>query len=378
MIGFNRPFMSGDEFHNIRQAYNAFQLAGDGPFTKACEEWLKNNTQSAGVLLTHSCTAALEMSALLSNICAGDEVIMPSYTFVSTANAFVLRGAVPKFVDIRLDTLNIDEKKIKQHITERTKAIVPVHYAGVGADMDVINSVATSHNLVVVEDAAQGIFAKYKNKPLGSIGDFGAYSFHETKNIISGEGGCILINRPDLVERAEIIREKGTDRSKFFRGEIDKYSWTDIGSSYLPGEIIAAFLNAQLDHSESITKRRLKIWDYYFKAFEPLEQLGLIKRPQIPSYCEHNAHIFYLILNDSEKRDTFIMKMKECGIQCLFHYIPLHLSAYYKTLCQDDIYLPCTELAANSIVRLPLWLGVENHQDYIIESAFNILHNHLV
>jgi dTDP-4-amino-4,6-dideoxygalactose transaminase len=300
MIPFNKPYLGGKELWNIAQAHAKGQMAGDGTFTKQCQAWLEQRTGCRKALLTHSCTAALEMAAILADIQPGDEVIMPSYTFVSTANAFVLRGAAPVFVDIRPDTLNLDERRIEAAITPRTRAIVPVHYGGVGCDMDAIMTIAERHGLLVIEDAAQGIMATHGGRPLGAIGHLGALSFHETKNIISGEGGALLINDPSLAGRAEIIREKGTNRSQFFRGQVDKYTWVDIGSSYLPGEIIAAFLWAQMEEADSITARRLAIWARYHAAFEPLERAGRLRRPVIPGACKHNAHLYYLLLRDLE------------------------------------------------------------------------------
>ena len=289
-VPFNKPFMTGRELHNISEANAHRKLAGDGPFTEKCHQWLENQTGSHRVLLTHSCTAALEMSALLLDIVPGDEVIMPSYAFVSTANAFVLRGAVPVFIDIRSDTLNIDETLIEAAITKRTKAIIVVHYAGVSCEMDAIMKIASEHRIFVVEDAAQGVMSRYKGKALGAIGHLGTYSFHETKNVISGEGGALLINEPRFTERAEIIREKGTDRTKFFRGEVDKYTWQDIGSSYLPGEITAAFLYAQLEEAKALTTHRLKLWNQYHQVLDSLERKEIIRRPVIPKDCEHNGH----------------------------------------------------------------------------------------
>lgn len=375
MIGFNRPYMTGEELTNISLAHNRFQLAGDGSFTKECQQWLQSYTKSKGVLLTHSCTAALEMAALLANIKSGDEIIMPSYTFVSTANAFTLRGAIPIFVDITSETLNIDSDLIEQAITCKTKAIVIVHYAGVAAEMDKILVLAKKYNLMVIEDAAQGIMAQYKGQALGTMGDMGTYSFHETKNIISGEGGCILLNREDLLSSAEIIREKGTNRSKFFRGEVDKYTWVETGSSYLPGEIISAFLLAQLNHAREITDKRLRIWNSYFDSFESLEKAGFVKRPTIPEYCVHNGHIFYLILNDLIIRDSFIEFMKQHGIQCVFHYIPLHTSPYYSKTYKRTPFLPITDKISESIVRFPIWLGIEEHLEFIIRTAFSFFEN---
>lgn len=310
------------------------------------------------------------MSAILADIHPGDEVIMPSYTFVSTANAFVLRGGVPVFVDIREDTLNIDEQRIEEAITPRTVAIVPVHYAGVGCEMDAISAIAALHNLLVIEDAAQGIMSEYKGRPLGSIGHFGAYSFHETKNIIAGEGGALLVNDPRFVERSEIIREKGTNRSKFFRGQVDKYSWVDIGSSYLPGEIIAAFLAAQLGKAAEITEQRRKIWTRYHEAFEGLEKAGRIRRPVIPSCCTNNAHMYYLLLDDLADRGRFIEGMSRHGIHCVFHYVPLHTSLYGAKHCKSFGDLSRTTAISERLVRLPLWLGLEQYQDSVIDAVY--------
>ena len=323
-IPFNKPYMTGKELWNIAQAHANGHLAGDGEFTKRCSRWLEARTGANKALLTHSCTAALEMAALLADIQPGDEVIMPSYTFVSTANAFVLRGAVPVFVDIRPDTLNIDETLIEAAITERTKAIVPVHYAGVGCEMDTIMAIANKHGLLVIEDAAQAVMANYKGRPLGSIGQMGALSFHETKNIISGEGGALLVNSPHYAERAEVIREKGTNRSQFFRGQVDKYTWVDIGSSYLPGEIIAAFLAAQMEEADSITRQRLAVWNTYHQWLAEAEKAGKLRRPVVPAHCAHNAHMYYILLPDLEHRTVFIDKLRKAGINTVFHYIPLH------------------------------------------------------
>jgi dTDP-4-amino-4,6-dideoxygalactose transaminase len=355
VIPFNKPYLTGRELHYISEAHARGQLAGDGYFTKKCNAWLEEMTGCHKALLTHSCTAALEMAAILADIQPGDEVIMPSYTFVSTANAFVLRGGVPVFVDIREDTLNIDERLIEAAITPRTKAIVPVHYAGVGCEMDIIMAIARKHNLLVIEDAAQGVMASYKGRPLGSIGDLGCYSFHETKNIIAGEGGALLVNNPDFAERAEIIREKGTNRSQFFRGQVDKYTWVDIGSSYLPGELIAAFLWAQMEEAEAITAMRLVIWNHYHAAFQELEEAGRVRRPVIPDVCGHNAHMYYLLLENLEKRTVFIDQMKHCNVNCVFHYVPLHTSPYYLDSIQLRSALPVTDLQSSRIARLPMW-----------------------
>jgi dTDP-4-amino-4,6-dideoxygalactose transaminase len=364
-IPFNKPYLGGKELWNIAQAHAMGQMAGDGSFTKQCQRWLERRIGCRMALLTHSCTAALEMAAILADIKPGDEVIMPSYTFVSTANAFVLRGGVPVFVDIRPDTLNLDETKIEAAITPRTRAIVPVHYAGVGCEMDVIMAIADRHGLLVIEDAAQAILSNYRGRPLGSIGHLGTLSFHETKNIISGEGGALLINDPALLERAEIIREKGTNRSKFFRGQVDKYTWVDIGSSYLPGEIIAAFLWAQMEEADSISKRRMSIWDRYHAAFEPLERRNRVRRPVVAEGCEHNAHMYYLLLRDLQDRTSLIAAMKRANINCVFHYVPLH-SAPYGQVGRSDGALPVTIDAADRLVRLPFWLGLEEHQDRVI------------
>lgn len=362
MIPFNNPYLTGKELHYISEAHARGQLAGDGYFTKKCNAWLEEKSGCHKALLTHSCTAALEMAAILADIQPEDEVIMPSYTFVSTANAFVLRGGVPVFVDIREDTLNIDERLIEAAITPRTKAIVPVHYAGVACEMDTIMAIARNHNLLVIEDAAQGVMATYKGRPLGSIGDLGCYSFHETKNIISGEGGALLINNPAFADRAEIIREKGTNRSQFFRGQVDKYTWVDIGSSYLPGELIAAFLWAQMEEAESITTKRLEIWEHYHQAFEALEASGRLRRPIVPEDCGHNAHMYYLLLRDLDDRTTFISSMKENGVNCVFHYVPLHSSNFGCQEFKSKSPLIRTQGLADQIVRLPLWLGLLNEQ----------------
>jgi dTDP-4-amino-4,6-dideoxygalactose transaminase len=373
MIPFNKPYLGGKELWNIAQAHAKGQMAGDGSFTKQCQAWLEQRTGSRKALLTHSCTAALEMAAILADLQPGDEVIMPSYTFVSTANAFVLRGAVPVFVDIGPDTLNLDERKIEAAITPRTRAIAPVHYAGVGCDMDAIMALAERHGLLVIEDAAQGVLARYRDRPLGAIGHLGAFSFHETKNIISGEGGALLINDPALAERAEIIREKGTNRSQFFRGQVDKYTWVDIGSSYLPGEIIAAFLWAQMEEADTITARRLAIWNRYHIAFEPLERAGRVRRPIVPDVCGHNAHLYYLLLRDLADRTDFIESMMQAGINCVFHYVPLHSAPFGAIVGRSQGTLNNTADLAERVVRLPLWLGLEEHQEYVIEAVMRFL-----
>lgn len=352
--------MTGKELYYIAEAHFNGKLAGDGPFTKKCHAWLEERTGTAKALLTHSCTAALEMTALLLDLKPGDEVIMPSYTFVSTANAFVLRGAVPVFVDIRPDTLNIDETKIEEAITTRTRAIVPVHYAGVGCEMDVIMDIANRHGLSVIEDAAQGLMASYKGKPLGAIGDFGAVSFHETKNVISGEGGALLVNNVRFAERSEIIREKGTDRSRFFRGQVDKYTWQEVGSSYLPGELIAAFLWAQLEEANEITARRLAIWNAYHAALAPLEKRGSLIRPTVPDSCVHNAHMYYVLMPDPEARTRALEVMKNAGINAIFHYIPLHDSPAGKRFARVSGEMRVTNSISQRLIRLPLWVGLSD------------------
>jgi dTDP-4-amino-4,6-dideoxygalactose transaminase len=372
-IPFNKPYMTGKELEYIRQAHELGHLSGDGSFTKKCQSWLEKEIGCEKALLTHSCTAALEMAAILADVGPGDEVIMPSFTFVSTANAFVLRGATPVFVDIRPDTMNLDEENIEQAITPNTKAIVAVHYAGVACEMDTIMDIADRNDLIVIEDAAQGINAAYKNRPLGSIGGLGVLSFHETKNIMSGEGGALLINSDRMSERAEIIREKGTNRSQFFRGQVDKYTWLDLGSSYLPSELIAAFLWAQMEIAKVILDRRLDIWNTYHAAFEDLELEDKVRRPIIAPECTHNAHIYYLLLPDLEARTKFIARLKKNGVNAIFHYVPLHTSPMGKKIGRVSGQLLQTEELSQRIVRLPLWLGMETYQNDIIEKIRSIL-----
>lgn len=372
-IPFNKPYMTGKELWYISQAHTSGHLAGDGQFTKKCNAWLEQCLGCQKALLTHSCTAALEMAALLADIQPGDEVIMPSYTFVSTANAFVLRGGVPVFVDIRPDTLNIDEAKIEAAITPRTKVIVPVHYAGVGCEMDSIMDIARRHSLLVIEDAAQGIMSTYKGRPLGSIGHMAALSFHETKNIISGEGGALLINDPRFVDRAEVIREKGTNRSQFFRGQVDKYTWVDVGSSYLPGEVIAAFLWAQMEEADAINKRRLDIWANYHQRFADLERAGKVRRPTVPPECLHNAHMYYLLLPSLEQRSNLISHLHSKGINTVFHYIPLHSSPRGKTVGRTVGEMTNTDNTGDCLVRLPMWLGLENQLTNLISEVVSAL-----
>ncbi|WP_257884060.1 dTDP-4-amino-4,6-dideoxygalactose transaminase [Roseobacter insulae] len=375
ILPFNWPHMTGKELHYIAQAHANGSLAGDGPFTKKCHAWLENNTGCSKALLTHSCTAALEMFALLLDIAPGDEIIMPSYTFVSTANAFALRGGVPVFVDIRADTLNLDETLIEAAITQKTRAIVPVHYAGISCEMDVILDIAKRHDLHVVEDAAQGMMSNYKGRPLGSIGSLGALSFHETKNLISGEGGALLINDPDLRLRAEIIREKGTNRSQFFRGQVDKYTWQEIGSSFLPGELVAAFLWGQLEEARQITLNRLAIWDRYHEMLAPLEASGMLRRPVVPDHCEHNAHMYYVLLAPRFDRSEVLDQLKARGVSSVFHYVPLHSSPAGRKFGKTSGTLEVTDRQSERLIRLPLWYGLSKEQQ---DGVIDILHQLLV
>ncbi len=375
-IPFNRPHIVGTELEYIARAHENSQLAGDGPFTRQCQTWLERRTGARKALLTHSCTAALEMAAILADISPGDEVIMPSFTFVSTANAFVLRGGVPVFVDIRSDTLNLDESQIEAAITSRTRAIVPVHYAGVACAMDAILEIAARHDLLVIEDAAQAITSTFRGRSLGAIGQLGAFSFHETKNVVAGEGGALLISDPTLMARAEVIREKGTNRSQFFRGQVDKYTWVDIGSSYLPGEIVAAFLWAQLEQADRITERRVSAWTRYHEAFAALEREGRVRRPMLADGCMNNAHMYYLLLRDLEERTSYIEHMKRLGIQCVFHYVPLHSAPKGRQVGRTGVELPVTTNVADRLVRLPLWVGIEEHLDRVIEATFQFFGQH--
>jgi dTDP-4-amino-4,6-dideoxygalactose transaminase len=366
VIPFNKPYMTGNELRYIAEAHANGHLAGNGPFSKRCAVWLEGRLGSSKALLTHSCTAALEMAAILSGVGPGDEIVMPSFTFVSTANAFVLRGATPVFVDVRGDTLNIDESRIEAAITERTRAIVVVHYAGVAAEMDTIMEIAKRHDLLVIEDAAQGLLATYKGRPLGSIGHMAALSFHETKNIISGEGGALLINDDRFAERAEIIWEKGTNRGQFSRGVVDKYTWVDVGSSYLPGEIVAAFLWAQIEEADAITERRLEMWARYHADLAGLESAGLLRRPVVPTDCHHNAHMYYVLLRDRERRTALIDHLARNGIQSVFHYVPLHSSPMGIAVGRAEGPMANTDAAGERLLRLPLWLGLEEHLDRTI------------
>ena len=362
MIYFNNPPFVGNELEYVRQAIDNQKICGDGPFTKKCSQWIESKTGTSKALLTTSCTHATEMAALLLDIKPGDEVIMPSYTFVSTADAFVLRGAKAVFVDIRPDTMNIDENLIENAITEHTKAIVPVHYAGVSCEMDKITELALKYNLKIVEDAAQGLLSTYKGKMLGTIGDFGCYSFHETKNYSMGEGGALLIRDPNYIEKAEIIREKGTNRSKFFRGQIDKYTWVDAGSSYLPSDLNAAYLWAQLEQADKIFDNRMKTWNLYYELLTDLQKQGVISLPVVPGNCAHNAHMFYIKAKDLDERTHLIDFLKEQGILAVFHYIPLHTAPAGKkfgVFCGEDRY---TTKESERLVRLPMYYGLEEEK----------------
>jgi dTDP-4-amino-4,6-dideoxygalactose transaminase len=375
-IPFNRPYATGNELAYITEAQRRKHLSGDGAFTKRCHAWIEQRTGCAKALLTQSCTSALDLAALLLKLEPGDEVIMPSFTFVSTANAFVLRGAVPVFVDIREDTLNLDERLIEAAITPRTRAIVPVHYAGVSCEMDAIAAIAARHDLRIVEDAAQGIMSGYKGRPLGAIGDIGCLSFHETKNVISGEGGSLLVNDPELVQTAEIMREKGTDRGRFFRGEVDKYTWQDVGSSFLPSEITAAFLWAQLEQAERITAERIAIWRRYHEMLAPLEQRGVLRRPVIPPDCQHNGHIYYILLESADERRRVLAELKANDIHAVFHYVPLHSSPAGMRFGRSAGDLALTTSQAERLIRLPMWLGLsESLQQRVCDVLRAILLN---
>ena len=370
MINFNVPPFTGKEMEYIKTAIESEKICGDGQFTAKCNQWIEERTKTAKCLLTTSCTHALEMAALLADIQPGDEVILPSYTFVSTADAFVARGATVVFVDIRPDTMNIDETKIEAAITEKTRAIAPVHYAGVACEMDTIMDIAKRHNLLVIEDAAQGIMSTYKGKALGTIGDYGCFSFHETKNYSMGEGGALLIQDPEKIEEAEIIREKGTNRSKFYRGQIDKYTWVNYGSSYLPSDMNAAYLYAQLELADEINEARLHVWDKYYKGLKDLAEAGKITLPVIPEGCVHNAHMFYIKAKDLEERTELISFLKKNEIWSVFHYIPLHSApagAKFGRFHGEDVY---TTKESERLCRLPMYYGLTDEQvDYIISKV---------
>ena len=369
-VPFNRPHLTGNELDYISEAVANMHLSGNGPFSRRCCDWIVDETGCAGALLTHSATAALEMGVALLDIGPGDEVIMPSFTFVSTANAVVLRGGVPVFVDIREDTLNLDESLVEDAVTPRTRAVLPVHYAGVGCEMESLLEVADRHGLGVLEDAAQGITATWNGRALGSFGAVGALSFHETKNVTCGEGGALMVNDPALLERAEVVQEKGTDRSRFFRGQVDKYSWVDIGSSYLPSEINAAFLWAQLEQAAAITVARLRTWNAYHAAFEELEQAGTLRRPVVPDEAEHNAHMYYVLLPSLEERTEFIARLAERNVHAVFHYVPLHDSAAGRRYGRPHGRLERTNDLSDRLVRLPLWMGMtDGDVEQVVEAV---------
>lgn len=373
-IPFNWPQAAGNELDYIQQAVASGHLSGNGPFSRRCQAWIEQETSTRKALLTHSCTAALEMSAILADIQPGDEVIMPSFTFVSTANAIVLRGGVPVFVDVRDDTFNMDESLIEAAITDRTRAIFVVHYAGVGCEMDTIMAIAERHRLLVLEDAAQGILASYRGRPLGSIGHLAALSFHETKNVISGEGGALLINEQRFAERAEIIWEKGTNRSQFFRGQVDKYTWVDIGSSYLPSELIAAFLWGQLEQSWALLEHRLALWERYHRGFLALEQAEKLRRPMAVPGTEHNGHLFYVLLPDLETRTRVIERLAAEQIYAVFHYVPLHTAPAGRRYGRAVGELPNTLAAGDRLLRLPLWAGMTSDDvDRVVGAVENAL-----
>lgn len=373
LIPFNRAALAGRELEYIQQAVAAMHLSGDGQFTRKCHQALEARIGAPKVLLTTSCTHALEMTALLLGLTAGDEVILPSFTFVSTANAFVLRGARPVFADIRPDTLNIDPAHVERLVTSRTKAIVVVHYAGVACDMDAILSIAGRHGLAVVEDNAHGLFGSYKGRPLGSIGDLATLSFHETKNITCGEGGALVVNRRDLIERAEIIREKGTDRSRFFRGQVDKYSWQDVGSSYLPSEILAAFLYAQLELADRIQARRQAQWERYRDELSGWALEHEVQLPHVPAGCEQPSHLFYMVMPSAERRRALIEGLKERGVMAIFHYLPLHLSPMGQKYGGQPGDCPVTERVSDCLVRLPLAAGLTDEEQTSVVSAIKAL-----
>ena len=358
MISFNIPTHTDKTTEYILDVFKEKHASGDGKYTKLCNKWFIEKLKCAQALLVHSGTAALELAAILADLKPNDEIIMPSYTFCSTANAFVLQGAVPVFVDIRPDTLNIDETKIEEAITPKTKAIAVVHYAGVACEMDTIMNIAKRHNLLVIEDAAQAFDSYYKGKPLGTIGDMGCFSFHETKNVMSGEGGLFVTNNLEYAERAEIIREKGTNRSKFFRGQVDKYTWVDKGSSYLPSDVVAAYLYSVLEISDKIQQKRKKVWNTYYSAFEQLEKENKIRRPIIPDYASNNAHMFYLLFNDLETRTEFISYLKQNDIYAPFHYIPLHSAPAGKKYCRTNGTMSVTNKVSDTLVRLPLYFDI--------------------
>jgi dTDP-4-amino-4,6-dideoxygalactose transaminase len=368
-IPFNRPRLAGNEQEYIVEAIANGHLSADGPFSQLCSRWLEQETGAARALVTHSCTAALEMIALLLEIAPGDEVVMPSFTFVSTANAFVLRGGVPVFVDIRPDTLNVDEAKIEEAITSRTRAIVAVHYGGVPCEIDAIRDIGARHGVFLIEDAAQALMSAYRGRPAGGLSDLAAVSFHETKHVMSGEGGALLLNDARWVERALVLRDKGTNRNRFFRGEVDKYSWVDLGSSYGMSELNAAFLYAQLERAGELVAGRLRTWELYHEALEPLEERGLLRRPAIPERVRHNAHLYYVVLPDEADRDSVLRRLKELGVHAVFHYVPLHSSEAGRRYGRASGDLPNTEAASARLIRLPLWNGMSEAESFRVVEA---------
>ena len=374
LIRFNRPHTVGTEAAYVAEAIANGHLSGNGPFAGRCAAWLEEQTSCAKALMTHSATGALEMCAILAGLQPGDEVIMPSFTFVSTANAVALRGAVPVFVDVRSDTFNLDETLVEAAITPRTRGVLAVHYAGVGCAMDELLAICARHDVMLLEDAAQAILATYKERPLGSIGSVAALSFHETKNVMCGEGGALLVNDPELVARAEIVHEKGTDRSRFFRGQVDKYTWVDVGSSFLLSDLACAFLLAQLEHAQEITRARMRIWERYHSAFEELELSGRARRPVVPDDVQHNAHMYYLVLESLEERRRFIDELAARDVMAVFHYAPLHRSAAGERFGRAHGKLPVTETVSDRLVRLPLWVDMtEEHVDRVIEATLTAL-----
>lgn len=373
-IPFNRPHTTGAELDYIQEAIDNGHLSGRGPFDSRCTNWLEQRTGTPRALLTSSCTSALEMAALLAGVGEGDEVIMPSFTFVSTANAIALRGAIPVFVDIRADTLNIDERLVEDAITPQTKAVLAVHYAGVGCELDNLDALSREHGVALIEDAAQGALAAYRGRPLGTVGSLGCLSFHETKNVHCGEGGALLVNDPGLAERAEIVQEKGTDRTRFFRGEVDKYTWVDLGSSYLTSEVNAAFLWAQLEHAEEITRRRLEIWGRYHERFAELEDRGLARRPVVPAHTDHNGHMYYLLLEGRETRDGLIARLADSGVHAVFHYVPLHSAPAGRRLGRAAGPMQVTDATSDRLVRLPLWPDMTEAQvEQVVKSTVEVL-----
>jgi dTDP-4-amino-4,6-dideoxygalactose transaminase len=374
IVPFNRAFTTGSELRYISDAIRSTQLSGNGPFSAKCEDWLERRTGAQRALMTHSCTGALEMAAILAEIGPGDEVIMPSFSFVSTANAVVARGAVPVFVDIRGDTLNLDEALVEGALTPRTKALMVVHYAGVACEMDALNQIAREHGLTVIEDAAQGVAATYNGRPLGAIGDIGALSFHETKNVMCGEGGALLINRDEWIRRGEVVHEKGTDRTSFFRGDVDKYTWQDVGSSFALSDLSAAFLWAQLEEADAITQRRREIWNAYHDGLKGLEEREVLRRPIVPEGCEHNAHLYYLLLPQGSDRAVILASLNEAGVNAVFHFVPLHSSPAGLRFGRHFEKLDVTESVSGRLVRLPLWAGMEEADiGYVVETIERVI-----